>query len=301
MMTSYAEKPTNKVADIVKKLEDGVKQLMDSDKYRSYLDTVAKFHSYSVNNCILIAMQRPDASYVAGYTAWRDKFHRQVKHGEKGITIIAPYSYKQTIEKDGEDSKETEVTRQGFKTTTVFDVSQTEGKELPSLVTELVNPVDDYFPLLESIKEISPVPIRFSQIDSGAKGFYSHNKQEIVIKHGMSEEQSIKTALHEVAHARLRHGDKDVKLSRKEMETEAESIAYCCCAALGIDTSDYSFGYVAGWSSGKDVKELKANLETIKSEASRMISELQQELSLKVKAEKLDVDTPKLKDYGFKI
>ncbi len=293
---AYRGKPTSKVNEIVKKLEDGVKQVFDSDKYRTYLDTVAKFHNYSVNNTILIAMQRPDASYVAGYTAWKDKFHRNVKHGEKGITIIAPYTYKQTKANNDTEmkEKEEEILRQGFKTATVFDITQTEGENLPTLVKELANPVDNYFSLLETIREISPVPIRFSQIDSGANGFYSHNKREIVIKHGMSEEQSIKTALHEVAHARLRHGDKDIKIDRKAMEVQAESVAYCCCHALGLDTSEYSFGYVAGWSSGKDVKELKESLNIIRGEASKMITELQNKFSVKIKQEKVKADMPSL-------
>lgn len=292
----------SKVAEMTKKLEEGVAAVFESDKYKTYLNTVSRFHGYSVNNTILIALQKPDASYVAGYSAWRDTFHRQVKYGEKGLTIIAPYTYKKKAEEMGDAADETEeIEKIGFKTATVFDVSQTEGEPLPTLVTELADPVKDYLQILDAIRDISPVNIRFTQIDSNVKGFYSHNKQEIQVKHGMSEEQSIKTAIHEVAHARLRHGDKDVKLDRKTMEVQAESVAYCCCQALGIDTADYSFGYVAGWSSGKDTKELKKSLEVIRDEADKMIKGITEKLALRMEAEKVKREAPKMEKSGRKM
>lgn len=305
-----------KVDEILKKLEDGVAQLFESESYRVYLDTMTKFHHYSVNNCILISQQRPDASIVAGYTTWK-KLHRHVVKGEKGITILSPAPYKRTmdvpvVDGDGKavvDSsghplteEKTEV-KHYFKTATVFDVSQTDGEPLPSIVSDLVDPVDGYDDYLDAIREISPVPVRFDKIASGARGYYSPPKQEIVIQRGMAEEQTIKTLLHECAHARLGHGGEGCTVDRYTREVQAESVAYCCCKAFGIDTSDYSFGYVASWSSGRDTKELKRSLEIIREQSNQMIEELEQKmfLAMELKAQSLETETPAIRREGIRM
>ena len=311
------EKKNTRIDDILQRLEDGVSSIFESDGYKRYLDTMSKFHSYSVNNCFLIAMQRPDASYVAGYTAWREKFHRQVMKGEKGITIIAPSPYKRNVEVNVLDehgsqildptghpvTEQKEVTYQGFRTATVFDISQTEGEPLPSLVSDLLDPVQDYDEYLSAIKDMSPVPVRFDNIESGAKGYFSPSKQEIVLQRGMSEEQTIKTLLHECAHARLGHGGEDDHSDRRTHEVQAESVAYCCCKAIGLDTSEYSFGYIAGWSSGKDQKELKASLQAIREQADQMITGIEERITnvMELRAERAVVETPKIQVEGIKI
>jgi len=301
----------NKTEDVLKQLEDGISAVFESDNYIRYLDTMSKFPNYSVNNCILIAMQRPNASYVAGYKTWQEKFHRHVLEGESGIKIIAPVTVKKSIEVDSIDEKLSsdldqtsqqivepkEVTYQRFKTITVFDVSQTEGEPLPSLVSDLMDPVQDYEEYFSVIKDLSPVPVRFDNIDSGAKGYYSPQKQEIVLQRGLSEEQTIKTLLHECAHARLGHGNDD-QSNRRTHEVQAESVAYCCCRAIGLDTSGYSFGYIAGWSSGKDQKELKASLQIIHDQADQMIGEIQEKLShvMEIRTERTAMETPKIQE-----
>ena len=286
----------NKLDEIMNQLEEGVSNLFTSDKYRQYLDTMSQFHNYSINNCILIAMQKPDATQVAGYNVWKNKFNRQVLKGEKGITIIAPspYKTKRSVEiKDANGNpildvlgkpitEEKEVTIQAFKPCKVFDVSQTDGEPLPEIVSDLTNPVNDYDRYLQAIKDVSPVPVRFDEIKSGAKGFYSHTNSEIVIQRGLPEEQTIKTMIHEVAHAKLGHGGKDDVLSRNTREVQAESVAYASCKALGLNTEDYSFGYIAGWSSGKDMKELKENLQIIKDQTNQIVSGIKEKLSLSV-------------------
>jgi len=233
---------------------------------------MAKFHHYSVNNVILIAMQMPTASLVAGYTSWRDKFHRQVKKGEKGIRILAPAPYKRKVSApvvDGngqpvmdaagkQQREEKEVTIQSFRPVSVFDVSQTEGEPLPELgVHELTDSVEDYRRMESALLNSSPVPIIFWQMEGSAKGCYDRSTDEIHVQDGMSEAQTIKTMIHEISHATLhsksyeeQHPD-EPKKDRHTKEVEAESIAYVVCSHYGIDTSDYSFGYVAGWSSGK--------------------------------------------------
>lgn len=297
---------SSKVDETLEQLQAGIEELYRSDKYRQYLDTMSKFHSYSVNNCLLIAMQKPDASLVAGYTAWRDKFHRQVLKGEKGITIIAPtpYKKKQEVSVKGADghpvldkagnpiTEEREYVYQGFKIAKVFDVSQTDGEPIPSLTAELKDPVEGFDDYLDVIKEMSPVPVRFDNIESGAKGYYSPIKQVIVIQRGMPEEQTIKTLLHECAHARLGHGSDDEYLDRMTKEVQAESVAYVCCKALGLDTSEYSFGYIAGWSSGRDQKELKASLQTIRDQANQLITGIEKKMQhiMEIRQEKQSVE-----------
>lgn len=291
------KKNNSKVEDILQDLEKGVEQVFDGDQYRRWLDTMSKFHHYSLNNSILICMQRPDASLVAGFTTWRDKFHRTVRKGEKGITIIAPSPYKRKQEEEVKDAEgrpvldqdghplteQREYVKQGFRIAHVFDVSQTEGEPLPELVSELTGPVEGYDDYLVVIKELSPVPIRFDKIDSGAKGYYSLSKKEIVIQRGMAEEQTIKTLLHECAHARLEHGGDEDNADRRTHEVQAESVAYCCCRALGLDTSDYSFGYIAGWSGGREQRELKESLQVIRDQADQMISGIKDGLKVVMK------------------
>jgi len=279
----------NDVAEITEKLETGIKDLYDSDKYKAYLDTMSRFYHYSPNNCLLIAMQKSDATYVAGYTTWQRSFERQVMRDQKGIKIISPAPYmvikerdkldpvtkQPIIGKDGMTEKEVyESTRAAFKVATVFDISQTEGKDLPEIATELKNSVESYEDFMVAIESVSPVPVEFLDIQSSAKGYYDNMEKKIVIMEGMSNAQTIKTTIHEVSHAKLHDKDTDIKKAddRRTKEIEAESIAYTVCQHYGIDTSDYSFGYVADWSSGKELDEFKKSLGTIRTTACDIIS-----------------------------
>ena len=291
-----ADKKTEKqkVQEITEKLEQGIKELFESEKYKNYLNTMSKFHNYSFNNTLLIAMQKPDATLVAGFQAWKKNFERHVKKGEKGIRILAPAPYKVKeeqekldpetneimLDKDGKPvMEEVEVTIPAFRAVSVFDVSQTDGRELPELaVSELSADVEGYQDFMKALEMVSPVPIGYEDISGEAKGYYHTEEQRVAIQQGMSESQTVKTAIHEVAHAKLhsRELNKDTDLSepkdRNTKEVEAESIAYTVCQHFGIDTSDYSFGYIAGWSSGKEMTELKSSLDTIRRTASEMIS-----------------------------
>lgn len=307
------EQRQEKIRQITDKLEQGVHQIFESDNYRAYLSTMAKFHNYSLNNTILIAMQKPDATLVAGYTAWQKNHDRHVKKGEKGIQIIAPSPYKVKQERDaldpsgkprmdaqGNPMKEVvEVEYQAFKVATVFDISQTEGKELPSIgVSELTGGVEGYDALFEALKATCPVPIAFEDIPSGAKGYYHTEDHRIALQEGMSQMQTIKTLVHEMSHERMHSHEKEKpveeRLSRRSMEVEAESVAFVVGTALSaehpelkLDFSDYSFGYIAGWSSGKETAELKASLGRIQATASEMISEIEGHLQELQKSEQL--------------
>jgi len=281
--------------EITERLEQGVKDIFTSEMYTTYLRTMAKFHNYSFNNTLLIAMQRPDATLVAGFNAWKNKFNRYVKKGEKGIQIIAPAPIKEVeererIDKDtglavlnenGEPEMErVEYVIPRFRVTTVFDVSQTDGEPIPSLeVNELTASVKDYALLTAAIEQVSPVPMRFTEIAGEAKGYYSDADKEICIQTGMGESQTIKTMIHEVAHAMLHNSDfmkqNGEEKDRLTKETEAESIAFTVCSALGIDTSDYSFPYVASWASGKEMKELKDSMDTIRLTAADFLEKLE--------------------------
>mgnify|MGYP000322094120 CR=1 FL=1 len=281
--------------EITERLEQGVKDIFTSEMYTTYLHTMAKFHNYSFNNTLLIAMQRPDATLVAGFQAWKNKFNRYVKKGEKGIQIIAPAPIKEVeerekIDKDtglavlnenGEPEMErVEYVIPRFRVTTVFDVSQTDGEPIPSLeVNELTASVKDYALLTAAIEQVSPVPMRFDKIEGDAKGYYSDADKEICIQVGMGESQTIKTMIHEVAHAMLHNSDfmkqNGEEKDRLTKETEAESIAFTVCSALGIDTSDYSFPYVASWASGKEMKELKDSMDTIRLTAADFLEKLE--------------------------
>lgn len=285
-----AKKPQQTIVEITDKLEQGVHDLFNSERYRQYLATMAKFHNYSLNNTILISMQKPDATLVAGYQSWKKNHGRQVKRGEKGIRIIAPAPYKVRTEQDvidpktrqpvldtdGKPKKETvEIERPSFRIATVFDVSQTEGKELPTLGTEeLIGSVDGYSSLLTALEKTSPVPVGFEEIRGGAKGYFHTADNRIAIQSGMSEIQTVKTLIHEIAHATLHAGKDKEGVDSRTKEVQAESVAYTVCQHYGIETSDYSFGYIAGWSTGRETTELKASLETIRSAASDLIGKI---------------------------
>lgn len=281
---------------ILKSLEAGVENIFTGDKYTQYLQTMSKFHRYSFNNTLLIAMQRPDATLVTGYRNWQS-MGRQVKKGEKGITILAPapikkkreqeildQNHKPLLDADGKPrTEEVEVVIPRFKPTTVFDISQTDGEPIETLAPEeLTEAVADYDLFMEAITAVSPVPIRFDEIAGEAKGYYHSGDKEIVIQKGMSESQTIKTAIHETGHARLHDKDimekQGIEKDRLTKEVEAESVAYCVCSAFGVDTSEYSFPYIAGWSSNRDMKELKASMDIIRKTAGEMIDELSDNL-----------------------
>ena len=287
---------TERMKEITDKLEAGIQALFDSDQYAAYLKAMSKFHNYSFNNTLLIVMQKPDASLIAGFSKWKTDFDRSVKKGEKGIKILAPAPFK--VKKDmeridpktqrpvmGGDGKpltdQVEVTIPAFKPVTVFDVSQTEGKDVPDIsVDALTSDVEQYKDFFAALEKTSPVPVAFEAIDTGANGYYHQIDKRIAIKEGMSELQTVKTAIHEIAHAKLHAVDKDApeeeqpQFDRRTREVQAESVAYTVCQHYGLDTSDYSFGYVAGWSSGREVKELKASLETIRAAANELITEI---------------------------
>ena len=295
-------KNAQQVREITDKLEQGIKELFESERFKEYLRTMSKFYHYSFSNTLLIAMQKPEATYVAGYTSWQRNFDRQVMKGEKGIKILAPAPYKAKEERekidpatqkpildaDGKPVTETvEVMRPAFKVVSVFDISQTDGKELPDIIVdELSGSVENYAAFFEALKQESPVPIAFEDIPGGAKGYFSPLESRIAIQEGMSEIQTVKTAIHEIAHAKLHaiHPDEKTapedKKDRHTKEVEAESVAYTVCQRYGIETSDYSFGYIAGWSSDKETKELKGSLETIRKTAAEMIDSIDAKLKV---------------------
>lgn len=283
---------------IMQSLESGVEELFTSNRYQEYLKTMAKFHNYSFNNTMLIAMQRPDATLVTSYKNWQS-MGRQVMKGEKGITIIAPAPYKKMKEKEvldenqrpimGTDGKpkteKVEVTVPHFKAVTVFDIAQTSGEPIQTLAPELLTAaVQDFDSFMQAIQKISPVPIRFDEIDGNANGYYHNADKEIVIKKGLSESQTLKTAIHETAHAKLHDREimesLGVEKDRLTKEVEAESVAYCVCSSFGLDTSDYSFPYIAGWSSSREMKEMKASMDVIRKTAGEMIDQLTEELEI---------------------
>ena len=351
-------KSAQQVREITDKLEQGIKELFESERFKEYLRTMSKFYHYSFSNTLLIAMQKPEATYVAGYTSWQRNFDRQVMKGEKGIKILAPAPYKAKEERekidpstqkpvldaDGKPVTETvEVMRPAFKVVSVFDISQTDGKELPDIIVdELSGSVENYAAFFEALKQESPAPIAFEDIPGGAKGYFSPVENRIAIQEGMSEIQTIKTAIHEIAHAKLHSIDRpepepswkivmisdggtkrdflsgfaseteaneaaeregwrfvdenrfewrleveedtsaaqDMRKDRHTKEVEAESVAYTVCQRYGIETSDYSFGYIAGWSSDKETKELKGSLETIRKTAAEMIDSIDAKLKV---------------------
>ena len=296
-----SEKPADKLKEITDRLEQGIMELFDSDRYKEYLRVMSKFHNYSFNNTLLIAMQKPDASLVAGFQSWKNNFKRNVVKGEKGIKILAPspFKIKQEMEiidpatqkpvigADGKPVKEEkEITIPAFKVVSVFDVSQTEGKELPDIAVDmLTGDVECFKDVFAALEKTSPVPIGFEKIEGNSHGYYHLEEKRIAIDEGMSELQTIKTAIHEIAHAKLHDIDPNApkeeqagRPDRRTREVQAESVAYAVCQHYGLDTSDYSFGYVAGWSSGRELDELKSSLETIRSTAAEIINSIDEHL-----------------------
>lgn len=291
---------------IVSKIELGIKKFQESEFFKNYLKTMAKFHNYSWGNCMLITMQKRNATLVAGFNTWKS-VGRHVKKGEKGIAILAPCIYKnkkhneiEVIEHNEQEneinenkSKEDEVQRIGFKKVTVFDISQTEGKEIPSLTTELKGEAKDLEIVKATIAEITGYNIIYEDITGGAKGYCSYDDKCIAIKKGMSELQQMKTLLHEGAHAVL-HFDRTRKnVDRNTAETEAESVAYTVCCKLGIDTGEYSFPYLASWASNQDLTELKSSLKNIQNTSMNFINKIEEKIKV---AEKEIVDKSKNKE-----
>ena len=287
-----------RVQELTDKLEQGLQDLFNSDSYRNYLSTMSKFHNYSFNNTLLIAMQKPDATLVAGYKAWQKNFERHVNKGEKAIRILAPAPYKIKEErdkidpvtqellqdKDGNPQKEeVEITIPAFRAVSVFDVAQTDGKPIPELAAkELLSDVEGYQDMIRAVEAISPVPIELEEIAGDSKGYYDREAKRIAVQENMSESQTLKTMIHEVAHSKLHskevEQDEQMRKDRNTKEVEAESIAYTVCQHFGVDTSDYSFGYIAGWSSGRDTKELRASMDTIRRTASELITGIEEQL-----------------------
>ena len=294
-----------RLKEITAGIEKGIKDLFASNQYAAYLKTMSKFHSYSLNNIMLIYMQKPDASLVAGFNRWRDQFQRHVLKGEKGIKIIAPAPYKKKLEREKRDPKtnlvmrdenntpikeEYEITIPMFRVTSVFDVSQTDGKPLPTISHELTASVEHFDALYEAVLRSSPVPIEMEAMADGqADGYFDLSKRRIAIREGMSESQTILAAIHEITHATLHNYDMKAAQEhpdpekppkdRRTMEVEAESVSYAVCQYYGIETADNSFGYIASWSKGRELKELKSSLETISHTANAIISEIDRNLA----------------------
>ena len=314
-----SEKPADKLKEITDRLEQGITELFESERYKEYLRVMSKFHNYSFNNTLLIAMQKPDASLVAGFSSWKNNFGRNVMKGEKGIKIIAPspFTVKQEVEKTdpqtgkpviGKDGKpvteEKEIKVPAYKVVSVFDVSQTEGRELPDIaVDELTGDVDCFKDFFAALEQVSPVPVGFEKIEGGAHGYYHLEEKRIAIDEGMSDLQTLKTAIHEIAHAKLHDIDLNApkeeqkpRVDRRSREVEAESVAYTVCQHYGLDTSDYSFGYVAGWSSGKELAELRGSLETIRNTAAEMINAIDGHFAELQKAQEKEKVQPQHED-----
>ena len=315
-----SEKPAEKLKEITDRLEQGITELFDSERYKEYLRVMSKFHNYSFNNTLLIAMQKPDASLIAGFSAWKNNFGRNVMKGQKGIKILAPSPFKikkemekidpQTgkafIGKDGKPvTEEKEITIPAFKVVSVFDVSQTEGREIPDIaVNMLTGDVEHYKDVFAALEKTSPVPVGFEKIEGGAHGYYHLEDKRIALDEGMSELQTLKTLIHEIAHAKLHDIDLNAPLEdlenrpdRRTREVQAESIAYTVCQHYGLDTSDYSFGYVAGWSAGRELAELKSSLETIRSTAAEIINSIDEHIAELQKAQE-QAQTSEVQEIG---
>lgn len=322
-----AENTTNKdrLKDITDSIETGIKELFQSDKYMQYLQTMSRFHKYSVNNTMLIYMQKPDATLVAGFNKWRDQFERSVKKGEHGIKIIAPTPFKKKIEQEKLDPdtkmplldadgkvviEEKEIKVPMYKPVTVFDVSQTDGKPLPTLASDLAGNVQNYDAFMEALRRSSPVPIAFEDIRDGADGYFHFEEERISIREGMSEVQTVSAAIHEITHAKLHNREQeclaaaqsaetaDVPKSknRRTEEVEAESVSYAVCAYYGIATGENSFGYIAAWSKDKELPELRASLETINKTASGLITDIDRNYTEIIKERGLDKAEPEIID-----
>ena len=312
-MADYASQQ-QKIKEATEQLEAGIKEFFSSDNFQEYLNVMSRFHSYSYSNSVMIAMQKPDATLLAGFSGWQKNFDRHVKAGERGIRIFAPAPVKTKVEREKKDPDTklpvldesgepvmeiVEIKTPRFKIVTVFDVSQTDGKPLPSLgVDELTGNVEQFSQFFEALKRTSTVPIGFEELHDGSNGYYSPAEKRIAIREGMSEVQTVKTAIHELAHSRLHDFDRtkppaeaEKRKDRNTREVEAESVAYVVCQHFGIDTSDYSFGYVATWSASRELPELKASLQTIRDAASSLIDEIQENLASLQKEQTLVQDT----------
>ena len=291
-MKKYKSNREEKMSEIQERLMNGIKEIYESGKWAEYISVMSKFPNYSINNCILIASQCPHASYVCGYKKWNE-FNRNVLKGESGIMIFAPIKGKVEVEEpkfdeknqpvlndDGTQTTE-KVTREykSFRPCYVFDLSQTEGEPLPTLASRLESRVDDYEKLKEVLISISPVPISFEEVPGSANGFYSPSEMRIVVQEGMPELQTIKTMLHEIAHATYGHGSKEDKWDKQSKEIQAESTAFWVAGMLGLDTGDYSFGYITGWSKDREVTELKEHLELIKNTANDLVTKIDEKLA----------------------
>lgn len=262
------------IHEITEQLEKGVQDVFQSGRYTDYLDTMSRFYNYSANNCMLILMQMPEATYIASYKAWQKDFKRQVKKGEKAIKIIAPILHKYMKEVINQDGTKDEYESQwiSYKAVPVFDISQTEGEALPTLVERLTGDVEGYNCFLQRLVSCSPVPVEYEDIRTGALGYYSYTDKRITVQQDMSQQQTVKTIIHEIAHAILHGKDGDeTEADRGTKEVQAESVAYTVCKWLGVDTDDYSFGYIAGWSNDKNTKELTASMEVIRRTAKTII------------------------------
>lgn len=309
---------SQQIKEITDKLQKGIEDLFDSDNYKNYLKTMSRFTSYSLNNTLLIAMQKPDATTVAGYGTWK-QLNRQVVKGARAIKIIAPCPYKKTVEAEitdaegksilGRDGKpiteQTEKVLMGFKVANVFDLSQTEGEPLPELAHKLDGTVEGYSDFMVALKQFSPVRIEFKAVEGSANGYYHLVDKNIIIDASMSEMMNCKTAIHEITHALLHDRDsgleKDALPDKQTKEVQAESVAFTVCQYYGIDTSDYSFGYIASWGSGRDLKELKASLEVIRQTAQTIISGIDQKLDAIKQFKQMDMDVPKSIDSTLSI
>ena len=319
-----SEKQTNKerIKEITAGIEKGILELFESDRYRNYLTTMSRFHRYSLNNVMLIHAQRPDATLVAGFSKWKHSFGRHVKKGEKGIQILAPTPYKIKVDKEKLDpdtklpmlddegkpiTEEKEVTIPMFKVVSVFDVAQTEGKPLPQISFSLTGDVAQYEVFMEALRRTSQVPITIEPMEPGMDGYFSLTKQAIFLREGMSQVQTVCAAIHEMAHSRLHNYEKMTELAddgetilvpaekdRNTEEVEAESISYAVCQYFGIETADNSFGYIATWSQGKELKELRASLETINKTSSELISGIEQHYREICKEKGINLDPPEI-------
>ena len=314
-----ADKPTNRerLQQITAGIEQGIKELFESEKYMRYLSVMSRFHRYSVNNTMLIYMQKPDATLVAGYNKWKNQFERHVKKGEHGITIIAPTPFKKKIEEQKLDPdtkapildaegkavmEEREVEIPMFRPVKVFDVSQTDGKPLPELASTLSGSVQNYEAFMEALRRSAPVPLSVEPMAANMDGYFSPDQQRIAIRAGMSEVQTVSAAVHEIAHSKLhnyakaqeeaaRAGDKEPpkKKDRNTEEVEAESISYAVCQYYGIQTGENSFGYIANWSQGKELPELRASLETINKAAGELIADIDRHYKVICKERGIDL------------
>lgn len=268
-------------AEIEQALIDGVKACYTSGNFRKYLDTVSKFHSYSLNNCLLIAMQMPNATYVAGYNDWFKKFKRHVKAGEKAIRILAPVPCKAIVQvDDGEGGKtDKEINYMRYRVVSVFDYSQTDGEEIPQICKELKGEVENYDALISNLEQVANVPVTYEDITSGAHGYYSRDDERIVIQKDMAQEQTVKTLVHEIAHSILHNKNAFFDIPREVKEIQAESVAYMVCSNLGLDTSDYSFEYVASWAQ-QDMKKLMEQMDVVRKTADHIIESIEKDAFL---------------------